>query len=215
MKDAVLLENIVHEYDGARVLTLENWLVKPGDRWLLIGPSGCGKTTLLHIIAGLLAPTEGRVIVADQDLSTLSGAKSDRFRGQMVGIMFQRLHLIGALTVLGNLTVAQTLAGQAADAAQAMTILETIGLGEKARAYPQGLSQGQAQRVALARAVINGPALIIADEPTANLDDANAERVIDLLDSQAQANGSALIVATHDRRLMPRFSKTLELEAPT
>lgn len=201
------LKGIDHRYGGTQVLCVDDWSVGAGEHWLVAGPSGSGKTTLLHILAGLTVPCAGSVVVSGVDLATLRGAALDRWRGRSVGLVPQRLHLVGALDVLGNLRLARYLAGLPDDPSRARALLEAMGIAAYAHRLPRQLSQGQAQRVAVARAVINHPALLLADEPTANLDDAHAQATLDLLRAQAEAVGATLVVASHDARvhaLLPR-----------
>ncbi len=204
-----------HDYNGECVLELPQWRAAQGETWLVLGPSGSGKTTLLHILAGILRPSAGKVIVAGQDLAELQGDELDRFRGRHIGIVLQRLHLIGSLTVLNNLLLAQYLAGLPQDDARVREVLSNLGLGEKASSYPRELSHGQAQRVALARAVINRPQLLLADEPTSNLDDASCREAFDLLAAQAAACNATMVIATHDTRIRERVTNQLSLEART
>lgn len=204
---------IRHFYQGQPVLDVPRWRADEGEQWLLHGPSGCGKTTLLHILGGLLTPSEGTVTLSGTDLGALRGAALDRYRGQHIGIVFQQLHLIDAITVRQNLALAQKFAGLPVDNARAIEVLDVLGLADKADAFPYALSHGQAQRVALARALINRPAVVLADEPTSNLDDGNAERALALLREQAKAHGSALVIASHDGRIKASFDQRLELPA--
>lgn len=205
------VHDLRHEYDGETVLRVPRFEAEAGSRWALVGLSGSGKTTLLHVLAGILRPTEGRVEVAGTDLASLKGAALDRFRGEHIGIVFQRLHLVRTLTVEENLLLAQRLGGSRRDAARVRSLLGALDLGGKLRALPGALSAGQRQRVAFARAVINRPALILADEPTASLDDVRAAQVLDLLDEQARAAEATLLVATHDARVRARFPAALVL----
>ncbi len=207
----IALEGVRRDYGGVRVLDVPQWQVAQGEAWLVLGPSGSGKTTLLHILAGILAPSAGRVAVAGQELTVLTAAQRDRFRGRHIGIVLQRLHLVGSLTVLGNLLLAQYLAHLPQDEARARNVLGSLGLGEKAGSYPRELSHGQAQRVALGRATINGPRLLLADEPTSNLDDERCEEAFALLAAQASACRATLIIATHDARIRARISNQLNL----
>lgn len=209
------LEDIWHEYRGRRVLELSRWQVAQGEACLVLGPSGSGKTTLLHILAGILRPGAGRVVIAGQDLSLLRSAQLDRFRGRHIGIVLQKLHLVGSLTVMNNLLLAQYLAGLVQDRARARELLGNLGLGNAADSYPRELSHGQAQRVALARAVINRPSLVLADEPTSNLDDERCNEACDLLRSQAQSCNATLVIATHDQRIRDRVARCLVLKART
>lgn len=199
------LHELRHAYDGKRVLEIADWTVAAGGQWLVLGPSGSGKSTLLHILAGILRPTAGRIEVAGQDLAGLGSAALDRFRGRHIGIVLQKLHLIGSLTVQQNVLLAQYLAGLPQDAARVHAVLTGLGVADKVHARPAELSQGQAQRVAIARAVVNRPQLLLADEPTANLDDTHAAEAIDLLAGQAQACGATLLIATHDQRVKARI----------
>jgi putative ABC transport system ATP-binding protein len=205
------LNGIEHRYAAMTVLRVDAWSVGAGEHWLLAGASGSGKTTLLHILAALTTPTTGQVVVGANNLGRLSGAARDRWRGRNVGLVPQRLHLIGALDVEDNLRLAQYLAGVPDDPGRVRTLLESVGVADLARRYPRELSQGQAQRVAVARAVVNRPALVLADEPTANLDDAHAAAALDLLRAQALASGAALVVASHDARVRRLLPKTYAL----
>lgn len=212
--DDSLLEirDLRHAVAGRVILAVPAWVVPPGAHSLICGPSGSGKTTLLHLIAGLLRPSAGVITVAGQDLDQLGPAGIDAFRGRRIGIVFQTLHLVPALTVADNLRLARYLAGLPREDDRVMQVLAGLDLGEKAGARPRDLSQGEAQRVAIARAVINAPQLILADEPTSALDDGNCTRVLDLLREQAAACDATLLVATHDHRVKERFDRRLELE---
>lgn len=205
------LKGVRQAYNGQEVLRLDEWLVGQGEHWLILGQSGSGKTTLLHILAGILAPSEGDVSVAGQELDKLSASELDRFRGRHIGIVFQRLHLIPSLTVIGNLHLAQYLAGTAQDTQSANLLLASLGLADKAHSRPHTLSFGQSQRAAVARAVVNKPGVILADEPTSNLDDKNAAAALDVLLAQAWACSATLVIATHDRRIRDRFEHQLTL----
>lgn len=208
------ITGLEHAYAGQQtVLALPHWRVEAGEHWLVLGPSGCGKSTLLHLAAGLLRPRSGRVQVAQTDLASLSRGVRDRFRGRQIGIVFQRLHLIPSLTVLQNLLCAPYCAGLPPARERARAALDALGLTGLAGQRPAQLSQGQQQRVAIARAVMNQPRLILADEPTASLDDASAEAVMQLLMVQARACGAALLVATHDARAKRLVERRLELRA--
>jgi putative ABC transport system ATP-binding protein len=207
----ISVESLRHRYGDRQVLALDAWRAGAGERWLVLGASGSGKTTLLGIVGGLLRPSAGKVAVDGQDLTALSGAALDRFRGQRIGFVPQKLHLIPSLGVAENLLLAQYLAGVAQDRGRVADVLGGLGIGERAHARPAELSPGQAQRVALARAVINRPRLILADEPTSNLDDAHCAQAVELLEAQAAACGATLVVATHDQRVRARFDRRIEL----
>lgn len=205
------IERLRHRYGAHVALSVEQFTLDAGQHALVVGASGSGKSTLLHIIAGLVRPTEGSVRIDGQSLVELSAGALDQFRGRLVGFVPQRLHLIGSLDVRGNLELAQYLGRRAVDPARIDAVLESVQMTERSNAYPHQLSQGQAQRVAIARAVVNQPKLILADEPTANLDDANCERAADLLVEQAHAVGATLLIATHDQRLRQLFPRQLGL----
>ena len=205
------LTAVRHRYGAREVLKIDRFEAAAGEHWLVLGPSGCGKTTLLHIISGLLRASEGDVRVGGQSLAALSGAALDRWRGRALGVVPQKLHLVASLSVLENLLLAQFLAGMSEDVQRARAVLEQVHLGERAAARPPELSHGEAQRVSVARATVNRPKILIADEPTSNLDDANCERALDLLEAQARECGATLLIATHDQRARPRFQRRLEL----
>ena len=207
----LVASDLRHAYDGAEVLALPHLQIERGEHHLLLGGSGSGKTTLLHVLAGLLRPDAGTVTLDGQDLYALSETARDRVRGQRVGLVFQQLHLVGALTAEQNLLLAPSMAGLKPDAARARELLERLGIGGKERALPEELSQGQRQRVAVARALMNRPALLFADEPTSALDDRSAAAAIDLLLDEAEREGATLVVATHDGRITDRFAHRLDL----
>jgi putative ABC transport system ATP-binding protein len=209
----LVLNGLSRTYGVRTVVAVPSWAVAAGQHSLILGPSGSGKSTLLHLIAGLLRPSRGHVVVAGQDLGALAPAELDAFRGRSIGIVLQRLHLIPALTVRDNLRLARTLARLPPDAAQIDALIADLGLAALAGARPSRLSQGEAQRVAIARAVVHRPMLILADEPTSALDDVNCTAVLALLRAQAEASGATLVVATHDARLKPHFGHRLELPA--
>lgn len=207
------VRDLHHAYDGTEVLCIDTLRAAQGEHWLVLGPSGSGKSTLLHILAGLLRPTRGEVTVAEQRLNALKPAELDRFRGQHVGIVLQQLHLVPTLTVEKNVLLAQYLAGVPQDRRRVAEVLTSLDLSDKLHAHPHELSHGQAQRVAVARAVVNRPALLLADEPTSNLDDVRCLQALDLLMSQARACNATLLIATHDRRITERIPNQFTLGA--
>src|SRR5260221_14280827 len=140
------LSAVAHRYGTATAVAVPAWRADAGSAWLLSGPSGCGKSTVLHILAGLIVPTQGSVTVADSDLRVLSEGERDRWRGRTVGLVPQRLHLVGALDVRDNLRLAQTLPGLPLDDTRITALLEAVGVADLAHRFPPGLSQGQAQR---------------------------------------------------------------------
>ena len=207
----VAVRGLAHRYGAGEVLRLAEWKVAQGERWLVLGASGSVKSTLLHALAGLIRPSEGEIEVAGENVRRLEGGRLDRWRGTTVGIVLQALHLVKHLTVRDNLRLAQYLARVPQDDARINATLAALGVAAKAGRRATELSQGEQQRVAIARAVVNRPKLILADEPTANLDDAAAARVVDLLSEQAARHGATLVVATHDARVKGKFRERLEL----
>jgi putative ABC transport system ATP-binding protein len=205
------LRDVRHAYNGVDALRIQRWLAEQGEHWLVLGPSGSGKTTLLHILAGFLKPSFGEVIVAGNALGKLKTAQLGRFRGRHIGIVLQRLHLIGSLTVAQNLLMAQFFSGLGENLSRVHEVLDDLGMRHKADAYPHELSFGQAQRVAVARAVVNRPTVLLADEPTSNLDDEHCMQTLDLIESQAKACSATLMIATHDQRIRARFKNQFML----
>jgi putative ABC transport system ATP-binding protein len=175
--------------------------VPQGGTVLLQGRSGAGKSTWLALAAGLLGATHGKIEVAGQDLSALSRAGRDAWRARAVGFLPQKLHLSEALTVAGNLGLAYYASGAAVDSARVHEVLGRLGVAELAGRKPSQLSGGQAQRVALARSILMRPRVLLADEPTASLDDAAAADAVALLQGAARECGATLVVATHDARV--------------
>ncbi len=200
-------------YPNQAMLHFPDLQAQSGESWLILGQSGCGKTTLLHLLAGLLRPTSGSVSLLQTDLAQLSATQLDRFRGKNIGMVFQKTHFVGALTVSENLALAQQLAGVAPNADSIRELLVTLRLDHKRNSSTARLSQGEQQRVAIARALINSPALILADEPTSALDDTNCQQVIELLETQAAEANALLVIVTHDARLKDFIPRRIELTA--
>jgi putative ABC transport system ATP-binding protein len=209
----ISVRGLAHRYGSIEVLRLADWKVAPGERWLVLGPSGSGKTTLLHLVAGLVRAAEGELEVAGENLRELDGMRLDRWRGATVGIVLQSLHLLRHLSVRDNLRVAQYLAHAPQDDARIAETLGALGVADKAARRAAELSEGERQRVAVARAVVNRPKLLLADEPTANLDDRAAAQAVELLLEQAERHGATLVVATHDSRVKRNFERRLDLSA--
>lgn len=177
----------------------------------MVGPSGSGKSTLLGLIAGLDRPTSGSIRIDGASLSELSEDDLARLRREKVGMIFQSFHLIPTLTALENVQVPLELRGERAADREAIRLLDAVGLGDRKHHYPVQLSGGEQQRVAVARAYSAKPALLLADEPTGNLDSANGARVIDLLLQLHRDQGSTLILVTHDPSLAARAERVLSL----
>jgi putative ABC transport system ATP-binding protein len=198
----------------AAPLSFPDLALAAGSRTLLLGPSGCGKTTLLTVLAGLLPPRDGRILFDGTDIYSLPARRRDHLRGMRMGFVFQSLHLVPYLSVEKNMTLAAAMPGLSCDPDRINNLLHRLGLSTKKHSLPRTLSQGEQQRAAIARALINRPAIVFADEPTAALDDDNAESVIKLLHETAADSGAALLIATHDRRLMPHFDDVIKLALP-
>ncbi|WP_425392689.1 ABC transporter ATP-binding protein [Ekhidna sp.] len=205
------IRGLKHTYDGEALISYPDWEVEEGNHGIILGNSGCGKTTLLHLIGGLMPPKEGELEVAGEKLSEKSNTRLDRFRGENIGIVFQKPHLVKSLTVKENLILSQYLGRKRTDGKRAEAVLERLSIKELANRKIHQISQGQAQRVSIARAVINNPKLLLADEPTASLDDENCQKVVGLLKAQAEETGATLIVATHDHRVKNEFKNQLTL----
>ena len=204
------IRNVAHAF-GATELSYPDWQVAKGDHSVILGNSGSGKTTLLHLLGGLMPPKSGEILIDGQDMSHLSGGKLDRFRGQNIGIVFQRPHLVRSLTIEENLALSMMLGKSKIIQSRIEGLLDSLGILDLKNRKIHQISQGQAQRVSIARAVINSPKILLADEPTASLDDDSCSRVIELLKEQAKANDSTLIVATHDQRVKSEFENQLSL----
>ncbi|MFD1768203.1 ABC transporter ATP-binding protein [Sphingobacterium suaedae] len=212
MADYVLSSaQLSYQYPQGPTLAFPDIHMLENQHTLLLGDSGQGKTTLLHLLSGLSIPTTGSIKLMAQDLYSLRGSALDAFRAKNLGFIFQEAHLLKNLTVLENIKLAQSLANNSVNTAEVLTILEVLQLKDKAHSLPQHLSRGQKQRVAIARALINRPALLLADEPTASLDDSNTALVLQLLFDSAETYGSTLLIATHDKRIKDQFTNAYQL----
>jgi putative ABC transport system ATP-binding protein len=199
---------------GGRPLTILDRVtldVERGDAVAVIGPSGSGKSTLLGLIAGLDAPTDGTITVGGVDITRLGESALARFRRETIGYVFQSYHLIPTLTAAENVAVPLELAGARRVAARARALLEQVALADRAHHYPVQLSGGEQQRVALARAVALDPPLLLADEPTGNLDSATGGAIIELLFTLNRERGSTLLLVTHDAALAERADRVVSL----
>ena len=210
----IRIEGLRFGYDHKHVLEIEQLEVAQGEHFLFLGNSGSGKTTLLHLVAGLLRPQQGQITVANQNITRMSAAALDTFRGRHIGLVFQNPHLIRALSVHQNLRLAQYMAGLPTDDDRILEIMSDLGLKGKTKANIAALSQGEAQRITIARALLNKPKIIMADEPTSSLDDDNCDRVIGLLQQQARKYHATLIISTHDQRIKDRIPQRWTLHKP-
>jgi len=176
----------------------------------IAGPSGSGKSTLLGLIAGLDAPSSGSVLIDDVDITRLDEDALAKLRGEKVGFVFQFFHLIPSLTAYENVAVPMEIAGASDVRVRAERLLEEVGLTGRSHHYPSQLSGGEQQRVALARALANNPPIVLADEPTGNLDSATGETILTLLD-ELNADGATIIVITHEREIAARFPRQITI----
>lgn len=201
--------------DAARVHILKNidLNIGRGEAIGLVGPSGSGKSTLLMVMAGLERADSGSIRVADTDLNALDEDGLARFRGRNVGIVFQSFHLIPTMTAIENVAVPLELAGEADAFARAKHELETVNLGDRLSHYPAQLSGGEQQRVALARARSPHPPILVADEPTGNLDETTGRQIIDLLFAGHAERGTTLVLVTHDAALAARCDRIVRLRS--
>lgn len=197
-----------HELHVLRGVSLQ---VRDGEKVFLCGASGSGKTTLLYILGGLEKPTQGDVFVSGQALYASSANQRARIRNKGLGFVFQNYHLLPELTALENVTLPSLIGGKASEA-RAKELLGRVGLGERVNHLPTELSGGEQQRVALARALINDPAIILADEPTGNLDAATGRQIMDLLFEIVAESRKTLLVVTHDASLAKRGDRKLVIQ---
>jgi putative ABC transport system ATP-binding protein len=200
---------------AARVHILKNISLRvgAGEAIGLIGPSGSGKSTLLMVIAGLERPDSGEVVVGGTAFNGLSEDQLARFRGREIGIVFQSFHLIPTMTALENVAVPLELAGKPGAAERAAQELASVGLGDRLHHYPTQLSGGEQQRVALARALAPDPAILVADEPTGNLDEATGKQIVDLMFAKHAERGMTLVLVTHDAALAHRCDRVVRLRS--
>jgi len=192
----VVLENLVKEYGTLRALNGVSFDIQPGEWIALMGPSGSGKTTLINILGGLDTATSGRVTVNGQDITRLGESDLVRYRAEKIGFVFQQFHLVPYLTALENVMLAQYF-HSITDESQAVETLKRVGLADRLEHLPSTLSGGEQQRVAIARALINQPKLILADEPTGNLDSKTGVEIMALFD-ELHSKGNTIVLVTHE-----------------
>ncbi len=205
-----------HYPSGEFRLAVPDLTVGDGETVAFIGPSGSGKTTLLNLIAGIRAPASGTVITAGSSIQSMSDAERRAFRVRHVGLVFQEFELLEYLSVLDNILlpyrISPALELTAAVRRRATELAEEVGLASLLGRYPERLSQGERQRVAVCRAVLPQPGLILADEPTGNLDPANKTKVLDILFAFAASQGSTLVAVTHDHDILERFDRSIDFK---
>ena len=214
-RSLVRLEGLTKTYqEGDRLRQVLDGLdarFDAGDLIVLLGRSGSGKSTLLNLVSGIDLPTSGSVTIAGTDLTALSERERTLFRRHHIGFVFQAFNLIPTLSVLENLLFPMELIGERGRVDRARALLEKVGLGDRADTFPDRLSGGERQRVAIGRALAHEPRLILADEPTGNLDYETGRHVMDLLETLVRDHGTTMIVATHDRDIVPRANRVVQL----
>ncbi len=195
-----------------RIVSIPEFALGEGRQLALRGESGSGKTTFLHLIAGILAADSGSIRIGDRDLALLSEPARDKFRARNIGYIFQTFNLLQGFTCLENVVLGMSF-GPGADRARAAALLERVGLGHRLHHYPRQLSTGQQQRVAVARALANRPRLVLADEPTGNLDARNGTESLALIRETCRETGSALLLVTHDPEVLRGFDEVSDFAA--
>ena len=211
----IALDNLNFEYPQTDFrLAVESLEIARGEKVAVVGPSGSGKTTLLNLIAGILIPDSGSVTVNDIQVSQLSDAQRRNFRIANVGFVFQQFELIGYLSVFDNIRLAYLINNSLSETAETgervKQLAEAVGIADKLRRPIHQLSQGEQQRVAICRALLTNPDLILADEPTGNLDPDNKQRILDVLFEQVDHGGQTLLVVTHDMEIVERFERQVD-----
>ena len=211
------LENLTKSFrqpngETLEILDIPLFEMKEGEQMVLLGRSGCGKTTLLHVISGIRAADSGKVILDGLDLLKLSEAGRDRLRAAQLGYVFQTFNLLPGFSALENVLLGMTFAKRKRDGVRALELLERVGLGHRTAHKPQAMSVGEQQRVAVARALANHPRLLLADEPTANVDPANQQNMIDLIRDTCREEGTALLMVTHGVEVAQQFDRVDRLE---
>jgi len=195
--------------EGERVdiLNVRAFELAAGQQMAVRGESGSGKTTFLNLIAGILAPDSGRVTIDGGEMTALSESRRDRLRADKLGYIFQTFNLLQGYTVLENVVLGMSFGPRGADRAHARQVLERVGLGHRLNHFPSQLSTGQQQRVAVARALANRPKLVLADEPTGNLDRKHAREALALIREVCRENGAALLLVSHDEEMLAQFEE--------
>lgn len=178
---------------------------------LILGKSGTGKSTLLHLLSGLIKPNSGDVVIDGMNINSYSDRALDKFRGEKIGLVFQKAHFVKSLSLKENLLLAQKLGGLKQDSKAIETTLESLNIADKINKRASEISVGEQQRASIARAILTKPSLILADEPTSALDDENAFNVANLLKKNADECNASLIIVTHDQRIKEKFTKSIEL----
>ncbi len=194
------------------ILDIEQFDVSRGEQVVLIGPSGCGKTTLLHIIAGITKPDSGKVVLDAVELTRYSEAVRDTIRADKIGYVFQTFNLLPGFSALENVVLGMSFARKKVSTQRAKELLERVGLGHRLHNKPSALSVGEQQRVAVARSLANQPQLLLADEPTANVDPRNQQQVVDLIKENCRQENIALLMVTHAMEVAHQFERVVKLD---
>lgn len=204
-------KNLTFSYSPQKNFSFPDISCADREALLILGQSGKGKTTLLHLMALLLRPENGEIIINGKDIAPLSAVEAAKVRASQIGIVYQRPHFVSSLSVMDNVLLPNYLAQKPQDKNHVRQLADRLGFAEHLSKKTNQLSQGEQQRVSIARALMNNPAVILADEPTSNLDDANCQKVIELLKNQSEQIGASLVVVTHDQRLKDAFEKQVKL----
>lgn len=204
-------KGISFQYDENTRFSFPDFSCNAKEELLILGPSGVGKTTLLHLICGFIKAEKGEVEIDGKPLFSLSGNALDSYRSNTIGVIFQDNYFIGSISVLENMLLAQKLAGNKEDKEQIFNYSKDLGIVDLLNKKPSKLSRGELQRASIIRALLNDPKVLLADEPTSSLDDANCEKVIEILRKAVQKTDAALLIVTHDSRLKAQFKNTLLL----
>ncbi len=213
MEKNLITDSVQYSYNKNDTFIFPDIVCEKGEHLLITGASGCGKTTLLHLIAGLVTPKRGSILINGNDITQLRGTRLDKYRGREIGIVFQTPQFIKSLTAEENLKMAASINKLSVDNIYLDSLFDTLNISHCRNRKTNEMSQGELQRLSIARAVINKPSLILADEPTSSLDDKNCREAIKLLRYQAEMLQAGLVIVTHDNRLIPDFSKIVHLES--
>ncbi len=211
------LENIKKRYrqpngEQVEILDVPTFQIARGEQVALIGPSGCGKTSLLHVIAGIVKPNSGKINIDGVELTKFSESGRDRIRADKMGYVFQTFNLLPAFSAIENVILGMTFAAKKHDRSRAEDLLKRVGLGHRMHNKPGAMSVGEQQRVAVARALANKPVLLLADEPTANVDPRNQQQIVDLIRETAQEENISLLIVTHSTEVSDQFARIDRLD---
>ena len=217
MSDMLNLKDVKKQYiepngEILTILDIADFQVATGEQMVLLGRSGCGKTTLLYVIAGISRADAGKVMIDNLDIQRLSESGRDRYRAEKIGYVFQTFNLLPGFSALENVMLGMTFARQRKNAQHAKRLLKRVGLGHRMTHKPTAMSVGEQQRVAVARALANRPKLLLADEPTANVDPGNQKQIVDLIRETCSEENVTLVMVTHAMEVASQFSRAVRLE---